>query len=394
MRGIKYVWEARHTGYGQAARAYIRGLRRTGIPLTCTPMVPGRHWGLWLEPYKARDFRDEEFGELCNLPIEYDAVIVHLVPEYYPHWRALEAGKKVVGMTVWETDKMQAHWLEALNRMDALIVPCHWNREVFLANGITRPIGVVPHIHSTTCNGRPLSIYGVRDDDFVFYAIGTWTERKGLHLTLESYLRAFTSDDGVVLVLKTSNVNERRRHYTRWWWFVTRHIDTTRREIHRMRREHSSPARVLALTEPLSDSEMHGLHLRGDCYVSLTRAEGWGLGAYDAAFAGNPVVMTGHGGQLEFLPDTLSYLVDYRLVPAETSGGPDTHALRGHRWAVPDLEHGARLMQEVFTHPEAARERGRCLQAFVREKFKAEKIMREMLAFLETIPRSRHAQAG
>jgi len=132
---------------------------------------------------------------------------------------------------------------------------------------------------------------------------------------------------------------------------------------------------------------MHGLHLRGDCYVSLTRAEGWGLGAYDAAFAGNPVIMTGHGGQLEFLPDTIGYLVDYRLIPVEMSGGPHANALRSHHWAAPDVAHGARLMREVFTHPEAARERGRRLQAFVRENFKAEKIIHEMLAFLETIHR-------
>ena len=57
------------------------------------------------------------------------------------------AGKKVVGMTVWETETLQAHCPETLNRMDALVVPCHWNREVFLANGITRPIGVVPLVH-------------------------------------------------------------------------------------------------------------------------------------------------------------------------------------------------------------------------------------------------------
>jgi glycosyltransferase involved in cell wall biosynthesis len=348
-------------------------------------MVPGKRWGLWLEPYEARDFQDDEFADLCNRPIEYDTVIVHLVPEYYAHWRALEAGKTVVGMTVWETETLQAHWPDTLNRMDALIVPCHWNREVFLANGITRPIGVTPHVHGTPGNSRPLALDGVRDHDFVFYTIGAWTERKGLHLTLESYLRAFSGDDQVVLVIKTSNLNERRRRYTRRWWFVTRHLDTTRREIQRTRRQLPSPARVLAITEPLSDAEMHGLHLRGDCYVSLTRAEGWGLGAYEAAFAGNPIIMTGHGGQLEFLPETLGYLVDYHLVPAEPTAGPDA-AIRGHHWAVPDLAHGARLMREVFASPEAARERGRRLQAFVRETFTADKIIDGLLAFLEAVP--------
>jgi glycosyltransferase involved in cell wall biosynthesis len=289
-------------------------------------------------------------------------------------------------MTVWETDTLQAHWPEALNRMDGLIVPCQWNRLVFLANGVTRPIAVAAHIHDTPAHSQPLALDGIRDDDFVFYAIGAWIERKGMHFTLESYLRAFSGADRVVLVLKTSNLNERRRRYTRRWWFVTRHIDTTRREIHRLRRRHRSPARVLALMETLSDAEIGGLHARGDCYVSLTRAEGWGLGAYEAAFAGNPVIMTGHGGQLDFLPDTLAYLVDYQLVPATMPGGPDT-VFWNHRWAAPDLTHGARLMREVFTQSEMARERGRRLQVFVREKFKPETITLEMLAFLDALPR-------
>jgi hypothetical protein len=74
---------------------------------------------------RSQGFRGDAFGDLCNLPIEYDTIIVHLIAEYYPRWRALEVSKKVVGMTVWETDTLQAHWRETLNRMDTLLVRTH-----------------------------------------------------------------------------------------------------------------------------------------------------------------------------------------------------------------------------------------------------------------------------
>ena len=37
------------------------------------------------------------------------------------------------------------------------------------------------------------------------------------------------------------------------------------------------------------------IHAIGDCYVSLTHGEGWGMGAFDAATLGKPVLITGWG---------------------------------------------------------------------------------------------------
>ena len=105
-----------------------------------------------------------------------------MVPEYYPTFVDVEPGKKVVGYTVWETDKIPAHWSPLLNAVDHLMVPCDWNRQVFREGGIHGPIDVVPHILPEFSDEGPDDgeslIPGVSDDDFVFYSIGTWTTRK------------------------------------------------------------------------------------------------------------------------------------------------------------------------------------------------------------------------
>ena len=62
-------------------------------------------------------------------------------------------------------------------------------------------------------------------------------------------------------------------------------------------------------------------------------------------WAGKPVIATGYSGNLDFMNDDNSYLVDYRLVPI--GSGNDPYPAAG-TWAEPDSEHAARLMREVF----------------------------------------------
>jgi short subunit fatty acids transporter len=51
----------------------------------------------------------------------------------------------------------------------------------------------------------------------------------------------------------------------------------------------AAPVAVIA-EHRLTDGEMLALHEVGDCFISLARAEGWGLGAFEAASLGNPVL--------------------------------------------------------------------------------------------------------
>ena len=63
--------------------------------------------------------------------------------------------------------------------------------------------------------------------------------------------------------------------------------------------------------DPLDNSSLIALC---DCYVSLHRAEGFGLGPAEAMWLGKPVIATGYSGNLDFMTPTNSLLVDYRLV--------------------------------------------------------------------------------
>src|SRR5581483_6370804 len=117
-----------------------------------------------------------------------------------------------------------------------------------------------------------------------------------LYRTLQAYLRAFTSDDLVRFVLKTTERDlSARVPFTKW-----RPI-RTRSTVERMRKRIRNAPPVVMHTEEMSRSQIRELHDQGHCYVSLTHCEGWGLGAFDAASLARPVIMTGYGGQTEFL---------------------------------------------------------------------------------------------
>src|SRR5262249_27259737 len=119
-------------------------------------------------------------------------------------------------------------------------------------------------------------------------------------------------------------------------------------------------------TNPLTREQVEALHARGDCFVSLSRGEGWGLGAFDAAVFGNPGIVTGWGGTLDFLPPDYPYCADYDLVSTMAEEADYWwRPVAGERWAKARIEHSASLMRQVFEHQDQARESGRALQSTV-----------------------------
>lgn len=105
------------------------------------------------------------------------------------------------------------------------------------------------------------------------------------------------------------------------------------------------------------------------------------MGAYEAAWFGKPVITTGHGGSLDFLPRGLADLVDHRLVSVK-SNKIDSSYTSDQVWAEPDMDHAVQLMREMAANPVAARHRGRQLQQHVSTQFAADGIADQCLKVL------------
>ncbi|MBW8010752.1 MAG: glycosyltransferase family 4 protein [Chloroflexi bacterium] len=379
IKGIKYVSYYDSGGYFNAAKNYMLGLVNQGIPLTWAPIQDRLSGDMRWSLITKTKVGDPQLDPYLNRSIEYDTVILHLGPSKYPWWIEKELDKKIIGYTVWETDRIPPFWVGPINMLHRVIVPTEWNKKVFQQGGITIPINVVPHMVNPRFTDKAESAKLKPEKEYTFYFIGTWSERKAIPMLLKAYWETFSADDPTNLVIKTTSLD--------WTKSIRPHVLEkillrTKIRVALLKRGYKSPAKVQVISNEIGEDEIYMLHQTSDCYISLCRSEGWGLGAFDAASLGKPVIMTGFGGQLDYLPDDLSYLVDYDLIPVQTKWRGENFA-PGQRWANPDLKHASRLMKKVFNDQERAAKKGAELQKTVLLNFSKKTVMEKLLAVID-----------
>lgn len=132
--------------------------------------------------------------------------------------------------------------------------------------------------------------------------------------------------------------------------------------------EYSDPPLIVMIDKMLDQESVDALHQCGDCFVSLAHSEGFGLCPFEAVIHDKPVIITGWGGQLDYLDPGMSMLVDFKLVDVVDERGKVSY-YAPQRWAEPNLDHAVAVLREVYRDPEIARGRAVQLGTRVRERF-------------------------
>lgn len=343
MSGVKYIGPVLDgSGYAEAARNYVLSIHKKGYPITLSPISFEN-----TRPDLGKD--GELLRSLVDKQIDYDKIIVHSTPDLWANYTGFERSKYIIGYTVWETSKIHPSWTMACNRVDEVWLPCEWNMEVFRNSGVNVPLYKIPHaINTSDLSDVPdFRVEGIASNDYVFYSIYQWQERKNPYALLAAYNAAFTGVDDVVLVIKTylhSHAGDRDA------------IVGLVRDFRKYMTLDHFP-KIYVVVENMSHDGIMGLHKRGDCFVLLQRSEGWGLPHFEAASMGNPVITPSYGGQSDFLTVDNSYPVGYTLTPV--SGMPWSPYYRGDQlWCEPDLEHAIEQMRYVYNNRDEAKDKG------------------------------------
>jgi glycosyltransferase involved in cell wall biosynthesis len=103
---------------------------------------------------------------------------------------------------------------------------------------------------------------------------------------------------------------------------------------------------VILIDTSLTDVEMRNLIRVCDCYVSLHRSEGFGRGMAEAMSMGRPVIATGYSGNLDFMDNSNSLLVDCEMVAVGDREYPHGE---GQEWASPDEMQAFNYMKNILT---------------------------------------------
>jgi ADP-heptose:LPS heptosyltransferase len=338
-------WVFDASGYGNAARGYIHALHRAGVNLSVVDLA-GR----------PRQVSDRLVESLVGHQFDADFHLFHGIP---PHWsRQAFPLRNVIALTVWETDTMPPQWRPALNHALEVWLPSEFNTAVF-ARALERPVFKLPHVWmpgpATVPESAAIPEWGIRKDDFVFYCIFEWQDRKGPREMIEAFLRAFPSEPGAVLLIKSNSGA----------------ASAAAAMLGELRKRVISAARIEIRCEGWSETQIAALHARGNCYVSLHRGEGWNLPLFDAASRGKPVIATGYSGPMEYLDATAHSLVRHQLGPVRQRYA---YYLPSMRWAEPDLAHAAEQMRRVLSERDEAARRAAAYAGQLRTTFSPERI--------------------
>lgn len=322
-------------GVGEAARQVVSALDARRVPLL---PVHGRTIPLSRQKhhFEHLDLTDASY------PINLICMNADALPEF-----ARQAGaaffrdRYSIGLWFWEvTTPPSSGWEESFEVLDEVWVP---TRHVAQAVAAVSPVPVVKvtlPIQFPAAAPVDRATLGLSDGFMFLFSFDYLSvfERKNPLAVIEAFQRAFEPGSGAVLALKCINPEHDPANHRRLVQAVAGHPD------------------IRLLASYLPAWEKNGLMAACDCYVSLHRAEGYGLTMAEALYLGKPVIATGYSGNLDFMSPSSGYLVDYE--PVTIGPGADPYPSHGI-WAQPDVAHAARLMREVFEDAEHANERGR-----------------------------------
>lgn len=333
---ILYVGQYGTSGYATAAKQYIANYIMNGIPITWEP--------LYFDSSKLDDTNYVNIlaKSAINKKIEYNTVILHCTPDLWKSYidrnKNRLINKKIIGYTVWETSQLKPEWIDPINSVSEVWCPSEYNKKIFIESGITIPVKVVPHIFFK--NQLPLKprvvIKDAKDGYYTFYNISELNERKNVLELVECFCQEFSKDERVQLILKIHF-----KDYTKT------NIEYCRNQIQSILDKYPDHAHVVLIQENIQENQILALHSYGDCYVSLTRSEGFGLSIFDAVNYGKKIIVTGYGGHLDYLPHNYGGLVNYKLV--KVNGMDNFNSNYNHNnqfWAQPNLQHFKKLIRK------------------------------------------------
>ena len=236
-----------------------------------------------------------------------------------------------IGVWVTELEKPPSHWEFARN-----IVHEVWTPSTFSANAIRKifdgEIRIIPYDIRLYNVPPMLRIrFGVRDDQFLGLAImdlRTCPDRKNPLAHIRAWKRSFEKNPDAILLIK-ANFSDRTRFM--------------RRE---MLKEISENPNIQIIEQIFDHRDFEAFQRMADVFISLHRAEGYGLNIHEMLEIGTPTVATGYSGNMDYMaayPHAFS--VSYQMVPYKdrTFHYTDTEL----RWAEANIDEAAAVLHDI-----------------------------------------------
>lgn len=348
-------------GLGGGVRGTIKAIEAANIPFTIRDLKEDSQRNL--------DSTYTNFSSKSSYPIN----IVHT----NPHESLLNSidteffkDRYNIGFWIWELPVFPDIWMGAFNRFDEVWTYSNYTAET-ISDVSPLPVVKLPPSIYLPPNTLDREALGLPKDKFIFlfmFDMGSGFERKNPFATIEAFKKAFgKSNEDVLLIIKFRPHPAYQNQY---------------QELKSMTEEWPS---IQFIEGHLSKEEVHGLVDNCNCYISLHRAEGFGLTMAEAMYYGKPVIATAYSSNTDFMNVGNSFLVKYDLVATTEAYGLYP---KGSIWAEPDIDHASYLMQYVFQNYSEAQKVGMRGAKEIRSLFHPDVIGKKIRHRLEYIGRT------
>ncbi|WP_239142740.1 glycosyltransferase [Variovorax sp. WS11] len=353
------------SGLRVSVEAMVEGLHRVGVRTSLRDV--------------RTDPKDDPKHALYTDFEDFDTTIIHVQPEPFfdvAHHRSDVNERKPrtyrIAYWYWEFDTIPDAWVAHAQGVDEV-----WTATEFVAKGLREKLSVpvrtmFPGVKLAPYERRSKAYFGLSEEPFTFlftFHMMSVMERKNPLGLIRAFKEAFREEEAVRLVLKTS--------------FGDRH-PAQMQEL----RDAAAGANVTIIDQVYNPDEVLSLMDACDAYVSLHRSEGLGLTMAEAMLMGKPVIATNFSGNVDFMDDSNSLLVPYKLVKL---GKPIPPYDADLEWAEPSEQHAAELMRRVYDNQAWAKEVGARGKASAEANLSLEAAGRRIAARLEEIKTVRRA---
>lgn len=273
------------------------------------------------------------WDEKINQKLDRGINLIHINPSEFT-LSYIKLGKKVwdghynIAYWLWELEEFPQEWLGCLYLVDEIWTPSEFISKT-LRKLTPKPVVTVPYyIEAHAEKEMNRAYFGLPEDCFLYLMMfdsGSLMERKNPLGAIESFKSAFSGEDkNVGLVIKTNGLTPEDKAL--------------------LKRELTGYENIYLVSRLLSRAEVNSLIHCVDVYVSLHRAEGFGLVLAEAMALGTPVIATNWSANTEFTNSDVACMVDYEMVALEKELPPYK---KGWHWAQPDTRQAAEYMRRL-----------------------------------------------
>jgi len=370
------------SGYGAHSRDILQGLYESNLFDIKIDSCP---WGS--TPLNALDennifhiwIKSNIVNQINKIPDFY--VQVSVGNEFNP------VGKFNIGITAGiETTVLPQDWIEPCNKMDLIIVPSQFSKDV-MTNTMYKD---TVHSHVRTkievlYEGIDINVYKKLDYDvminksnkiknffdsipesFCFLFVGHWLkgqighDRKDVGMLIKRFVETFDGhSDKPALILKTSSAT-----------FSVRERERLRKLILELVHGNKNPPSIYLLFGDLSNENMNELynHPKVKTMISFTKGEGFGRPLLEFSMVGKPIITSNWSGHLDFLNKEQSLLIEGELKDVHSSA-VDQFIVNGSQWFQVDYLDASLKMIDIKNNYPVYLQNSEFLRLENKEKF-------------------------